>query len=187
MNQIINYKQHFGKQIEEMELVKQPNFIEQYEILFNGKEKDLCKINKGNFKTFLKWLSFNSENLPICQKLTKWFKYVDSNILFWLMYWKLDISNKYIKFLKKSNAKSDWLKSYFCQYFNWSERECNVNWDVIKEKIKDKETLHMLNKTFAFSDEECKMLDIGYEKVAKGKNKVMGANLYNFIKVTKSG
>ena len=62
------------KEVDKEVKIEKLNFIEQFGILFGDKENDLARIESGNIKTFIKWLSFNPENLETCGLLTKYFK-----------------------------------------------------------------------------------------------------------------
>ena len=140
------------------------------------------KIESGNIGVFLKWLAFNPENLYICELLEKYHKFIDKDIIVWLMYYKVDISNRYIPYHKKAVMKEEFVRGYLCQYFGWSQRECRQYDLIIGDLYKDKKFLEKLSMMFAFNKTECNMLGLEFNVVAKEKKKSMGASLFSFVK-----
>ena len=155
--------------------------FEQYKLLFNGTQEDLVKIPSSSFFVLINWLSYNKNNLDICQKLNRYYKYVNTDVLKYLLYWKLDTEGKYIKFIKSiKGEKLDFLKDYIKKYFSYSEREFILMKPVFDKLLNDNDFKQILNITFGFSESECKKLDIQYKKDIKKRSDSI--SLFSFAK-----
>jgi len=157
--------------------------FEGYKLLFDGKEEDLGKISSSLVKPLIHWLSFNKENLDICQRLNKYFMYVKSDILLWILYYKIDIGNKFIKRNKVIyDTKLDFLKNYIKKYFSWSEREFLYNKKIIDKLLVSEDVKKQLNETFGFSKDECKKLNLDYVSYKKKRKDYGSQSLFSFVK-----
>jgi hypothetical protein len=174
------------KNILQSQQINKPNpLFDSYKLLFDGKDTDLDKIPTSVHKPLIHWVSFSRDNIEICQKLNKYFMYVPSKILIWILYYKIDIDNRFVKRMKPVyDNKFDFLKDYLKRYFNWSEREYNFNKKVIDKLVVDKEVMKELNETFGFSQQECKKLDLDYVVYKKTRKDSGSQSLFNFTKKT---
>lgn len=157
--------------------------FESYKLLFDGEEKDLERIPSTLLKPLIHWLSFSRNNIDICQRLNKYFIYVKSDVLFWLLYYKIDIDDKYIKHLKPIyDTKLDFLKTYIKKYFSWSDREYLYNQKIVDTFLDNDDVKKQLNETFGFSQQECKKLGIGYVTHKKKRKDSGSQSLFDFVK-----
>lgn len=170
-----------------MEQIQQDNnklgIFEQYKLLFDGKQEDLTKIKSSSLHILIQWLSFGKTNLNICQKLNKYYMFVNSDVLKWILYYKLDVDNKYIKYLKSiKDDKLVFLKDYLKKYFKWSEREYSKSLILIDKLLETEEFKNTVSYVFGFSEKECKKLNISYKKEIKKRKDTGSQSLFSFIK-----
>lgn len=164
-------------------MVNKNSVFESYKLLFDGKEEDLNKIPNSHLFVLIRWLSFSKSNIDICNILNFYYKYVKHDIIKWLLYWRLDIENKYIKFIKPEKEKElEFLKNYLKQYFSWSEKEFTYNKKIIDKLLENDNFKIGLCNVFGFSKEECKKLDIKYISHKLKRKDTNSSSLFNFVK-----
>ena len=159
------------------------NLFDQYQLLFDGEESDLDKIQNSSLFVLMRWLSFCKTNVNICEMINRNFKYVNHDILKYLLYYKIDIDNRYIKFYKNvKDEKFSFVKDYLMKYFGYSECEYNTVKPIIDSLLESDDFKRKLNKVFGFSQKECKLLDIKFVSLKKEKKDTGSSSLFNFVK-----
>ena len=160
--------------------------FESYKLFFDGKEEDLSRVPSNLLKPLLHWFSFNKENIDFCQVLNRQFKYIPSDMLKYILYYKIDVENRFQKRFKTVyDAKFDFLKDYLMKYFDWSEREFFFEKKLIDEMIKNDDIKNLFHEVFGFSESECKKLNIKYETLSKKRKDTGSISLFSFVKKEK--
>ena len=125
------------------------------------------KVDKNKLNTLIRWVSFEPLNLSITMKLNKYYYYMPKNLILYALYFKIHKQKTFIRYLKQNKEEEDkllFLKKELQEYYDWSDRELKQNWELVEMLIKDKNNLIELDKKFGFSEEECKVLNIPYNK-----------------------
>jgi hypothetical protein len=164
---------------------QKPNlFFESYKLFYDGKEEDLSKVPSSLLYPLLQWFSFGKSNIEICSLVNKYFMYVRPEMIKWILFYKIDIDNRFIKRMKsiQEDSKMVFLKDYIKQYFKWSEREYLYTKPVIEKLLLTDVFKQELSEVFGFSEVECKKLGIKYT-TAKRKHVDTGTvSLFSFAK-----
>lgn len=164
---------------------KANRLFESYKVFFDSKstEEDLKRIPNNLVVPLIRWMSFNKDNLDICSLLNRYFMYVDADVIKYLLFYKVNIDNPYIKYIKHNKSSSlEFLKSYLKSYFSWSEREYMCYENIISEELKKDNVKLLLNSVFGFSQEECKKLGVSYKVEIKKRKDTGSQSLFNFVR-----
>lgn len=157
--------------------------FDHYKLLFDGKEEDLDKIPNSSLFVLIRWLSFCRTNVNICQRLNLHYKYVNHNILKWILYYKIDIDERFIKYKKAiKDEKLSFVKEYLKKYFNYSEREYIYIKPIIDNLLLKDDFKYSLNKIFGFSESECRKLNIKFMSFKKKRKDTDSVSLFSFVK-----
>lgn len=161
------------------------NLYEAYKIVSGGKESELELIPSAMMFPLIRWFSFEKSNVNVCNTLNIQFKYVNYKLLRWLLYFKINIERKYIKYLKasKEDDKLLFLEEAIKKYFNYSEREYQFSKKILDKQLLSQDFKKMLSVAFGFDQKQCRALGVEYkvEKASK-KTDTSSKSLFSFVK-----
>ncbi|MEK6883853.1 MAG: hypothetical protein AABY22_29760 [Nanoarchaeota archaeon] len=146
-------------------MIEQTSSLDDLKNLFSM--DTLEKVDKNKLHTLIRWVSFEPLNLGIAMKLNKYFYYMPKKTILYALYFKLHKQKTFIRYLKQNQEEEDrllFLKKELQEYYDWSDKELKQNWELVEMLIKDKNNLIDLDRKFGFSEEECKVLNIPYNK-----------------------
>ena|SRR3990167_5601708 len=146
--------------------------LEDYKNLFSF--DTIQSVDENKIVPLMRWLSYEPSNLGICLKVNKYIKYIDKKIAVYALHFKINKQKQFIRTIKKPDEedKLEFLKIEIQNHYKWTDKELIKNWKVIEMFLKDKEYVKELDRSFAFTEEQCKLLDIPYIKPTIEKLKI---------------